>query len=100
MPCACAVLFGSRGKDPRPEDRREFLAFAESWDKLASEIERNEHLITLIGALAAERDSGEPSETQRTAAFSLRRLAAVIVSIPSQFGAGPEIEDDHRVRAG
>ena len=60
-------------KAPTPEDRREFLTFAESWERLANEIERNERFVTLIDELAAknltdedtQRDSDELAECQR-----------------------------------
>ena len=85
-------------KAPTPEDRREFLTFAESWERLANEIERNERLVTLIDELAAknltnentQRDSDELSECQRAGTRSLRRLAAAIVSIPGHFGTQPD----------
>ena len=76
-----------------PEERREFLSFAESWERLADEIERNERLITLIDELAinnpidedSQRELYEPTECQRPSTRSLRRLAAAIVSISDHF---------------
>jgi hypothetical protein len=85
-------------KAPTPGDRREFLTFAESWERLANEIERNERLVTLIEELAAKNltnentqpDSDELAECQRAGTRSLRRLAASIVSIPGHFGTQPD----------
>jgi hypothetical protein len=93
-------------KAPTPDDRREFLTFAESWERLANEIERNECLVTLIDELAAKNltnentqpDSDELAECQRAGTRSLRRLAAAIVSIPGHFGTQPD-EEVGEVRA-
>lgn len=77
-----------------PQDRQEFLSFAESWERLADEIERNEVLIALIDQLATkiltDEDSQrelQPTEYQRPSTLSLRRLAAAVVSISDQFAA-------------
>ena len=72
-----------------PEDRREFLSFAESWQRLAAEIEQNERLIGLIEELTENivpkedrrNDGDELTDCERSGARSLRRLAAAIVSI-------------------
>jgi hypothetical protein len=85
-------------KAPTPEDRREFLTFAESWERLANEIERSERFVTLIDELAAknltnentQQESDELAECQRAGMQSLRRLAAIIVSIPGHFGTQPD----------
>ena len=76
-------------KAPTPEDRREFLSFAQSWERLADEIERNELLVTLIDELAtkdltnedSQRELHEPIKCQRPSILSLRRLAAAVVSV-------------------
>jgi uncharacterized protein Yka (UPF0111/DUF47 family) len=76
-------------KTRTPEDRQEFLSLAESWERLADEIERNEFLIALIDELAtknlteedSQRELHDPTKCQRPNTLSLRRLAAAIVSI-------------------
>jgi hypothetical protein len=70
------------------EDRVAFLTYAASWQRLATEIESNERLLTLIDELASStsRDRGvcELSEHEANA-NSLRRLAAAIVSVSNHF---------------
>jgi hypothetical protein len=68
------------------EDRAEFLSYAASWQRLANEIESNERLVTLIDELASSTSSSEGRKLDelteyRTSTNSLRRLAAVIVSV-------------------
>jgi hypothetical protein len=74
------------------EDRLEFIGFAESWERLAKEIERNQLLITLIDELAAssrtndtQLEPDELTELQRSGTWSLRRLASAVVSISDHF---------------
>jgi hypothetical protein len=71
-----------------PEDRREFLKFAESWERLANEIEHNELLVQFIDGLATkpQPELPEPMKDQR-ATPSWRHLAAAIVSIPEHVAA-------------
>ena len=83
-------------KTRAPEDHVEFTAFAESWDRLANQIEHDQLLIKLIDELAS-RDAppdalwkpAELSEEQRSAAGSLRRLAAFI---SDRFAAEPDAD--------
>jgi hypothetical protein len=68
------------------EDRREFLKFAESWERLANEIEHNELLIQLIDELAAESQLELPEPTKdRRATRPFRHVAVAIVSISEHF---------------
>jgi hypothetical protein len=96
-------------KTRAPEDRQEFLSFAESWERLADEIERNEFLIALIDELAtknltnedSQRELHEPTECQRPSTLSLRRLAAAVVSISDQFATqADEAEEVLALRSG
>jgi hypothetical protein len=74
-----------------PEDAREFISFAESWHRLANEIECAERLIALIDELAGsnptQKDVGRELDqiTHRYSAHSLRRLSTAIASISSHF---------------
>lgn len=67
------------------EDRREFLSFADAWEKLATEIEQSERLTAFIDELSANADADgvlEGSELpQRSYTQPLRQLAAAIVAI-------------------
>jgi hypothetical protein len=67
------------------EDRREFLSFADAWDKLAIEIELSERLVAFIDELATNIDADavpEGSEPpRRSYTQPLRQLAAAMVAI-------------------
>jgi hypothetical protein len=67
------------------EDRSEFLIFAQSWDKLAVEIDQNDRLVGFIEKLTATLDKNAEWECDeqsgRSDTQSLRRLTAIIVSI-------------------
>ena len=67
------------------EDRREFLSFADAWEKLATEIEQSERLVAFIDELTTNTDEDavrEGSELpQRSYTKPLRQLAAAIVAI-------------------
>jgi hypothetical protein len=70
-----------------PEDRREFLNFAKSWERLAAEVDQNERLVEMIDALATnamtnvdvelEKDGLE--QCQQSGMQSLLRLAATVL---------------------
>jgi hypothetical protein len=72
-----------------PDDRREFLSFAASWLRLASEIESNERLIALIDGLAASTPPADPKldELTKSHLSSVQRLAASILSVSHHFMA-------------
>lgn len=67
------------------EDRREFLSFADAWEKLATEIEQSERLVAFIDELTTITDADEVLEgselPQRSYTQPLRQLAAAIVAI-------------------
>jgi hypothetical protein len=67
------------------EDRREFLSFADAWEKLAIEIEQNERLVAFIDDLAASAEADATPESselpQRPYTGPLRKLAAAVVAI-------------------
>ena len=67
------------------EDRREFLSFADAWDKLAIEIELSERLVAFIDELSTNIDADavlEGSEPpRRSYTQPLRQLAAAMVAI-------------------
>ena len=67
------------------EDRREFLSFADAWDRLAIEIELSERLAAFIDELSTNIDGDavlEGSEPPpRSYTQPLRQLAAAIVAI-------------------
>jgi hypothetical protein len=70
-----------------PEDRCEFLSFAKSWERLASEIDQNERLVELIETLTTNASTEEDVELekdglgqyQQSGMQSLRRLATTIL---------------------
>lgn len=70
-----------------PEDRREFLSFAKSWEQLSAEVDQNERLVELIDALASkvmtnedvELEKDELEQCRQSGMQSLRRLAATIL---------------------
>jgi uncharacterized protein Yka (UPF0111/DUF47 family) len=96
-------------KTRTPEDRQEFLGLAESWERLADEIERSEFLIALIDELGtknltdedSQRELHEPTGCHRPSTLSLRRLAAAVVSISDQFAKqANEVEEVLALRNG
>ena len=68
-----------------PDDRSDFLAFAEAWYKLADEIDHSARLISFINALGARDPVNEEPALPEHAVQSLRRLTAAIVGIPNRF---------------
>ncbi len=73
-------------KTHAPEDRREFLSFAQSWERLASEIDQNDRLVELIETLTTrateenvELEKDELEQCQQSGMQSLRRLATTIL---------------------
>ena len=73
---------------PTLNDRSEFLAFAESWYRLADEIDISNRLVTFIDglptSLAMENMEAEELES---GIGSLKRLTAAIIAISSSFMA-------------
>jgi hypothetical protein len=70
-------------KTSSAEDRREFLSFADAWERLAKEIEQSERLAAFLNELSMTTESApdrnaveQPSHTQ-----PLRQLTAAIVAI-------------------
>jgi hypothetical protein len=81
------------------DDRCEFLSFAASWLRLASEIEADERLIALIDELAVRTPPSEEAdpkfdELTKCHLSSFQRLATAILSVSHQFmaDARPEVE--------
>jgi hypothetical protein len=78
------------------DDRCEFLSFAASWLKLATQIEADERLIALIDGLALSTPPREEAdqkfdELTESHLSSLRRLAATILSMSHHFMADKKI---------
>jgi hypothetical protein len=74
------------------DDRCEFLSFAASWQRLASEIESNQRLIALIDGLAARTPPGDEAdpkfdELTKSHSSSVQRLATAILSVSHHFMA-------------
>ena len=73
-----------------PGDRSDFLAFAESWYRLADEIDYSNRLIAFIDGLAGRKPaiaSTQPEEME-LGVQSLKWLTAAIVDISSSLMAG------------
>ena len=73
-----------------PDDRSDFLAFAESWYQLADEIDYGKRLIAFIDGLAGSKPASantQPEEME-SGVRSLKRLTAAIVAISSSLMAG------------
>lgn len=70
------------------EDRREFLSFADAWERLATEIEQSERLVAFLEELTAAAGEArfvERSELpQRSYTQPLRKLARAVVAISDQ----------------
>ncbi len=65
------------------EDRREFLTFADAWERLATEIEQSERLVSFIDGLNMSADTVlETGEFKpRSNTEPLRQLVAAIVAL-------------------
>jgi hypothetical protein len=78
-----AICIDVAEKTCSAEDRREFLSFADAWDRLADEIEQSERLVSFIDGLNMSADTvldaGEFKPRSNTE--PLRQLAAAIVSL-------------------
>jgi len=73
-----------------PDDRSDFLAFAESWYRLADEIDSSNRLIAFIDYLAGSKPTianTQPDEME-SGVRSLKRLTAAIAAISSSLMAG------------
>ena len=71
------------------DDRSNFLAFAETWYKLANEIDYSDRLVAFIDELGVKGPTLENTEAEEieSGIRSLRRLTAAIVAISSSFMA-------------
>jgi hypothetical protein len=81
-----------------PVDRSDFLAFAESWRRLADEIDYSNRLIAFIDGLAGSNPTTantQPEELE-SGVRSLKRLTAAIVAISSSLMAG-QLDADSQV---
>lgn len=72
---------------PTPDDRSEFLALAESWYRLADEIDISNRLVAFIDAIHTEAMGNMHAQELESGAASLKRLSAAIVAISSSFMA-------------
>jgi hypothetical protein len=73
-----------------PDDRSDFLAFADSWYRLADEIDYSNRLIAFIDGLAGSKPTiaNTQPEEMESGVRSLKRLTAAIVAISSSLMAG------------
>ena len=81
-----------------PVDRSDFLAFAESWRRLADEIDCSNRLIAFIDGLAGSNPTTanpQPEEFE-SGVRSLKRLTAAIVAISASLMAG-QLDADSQV---
>jgi hypothetical protein len=92
-------------KTHAPEDRLEFIGFAESWERLAKEIERNQLLIMLIDELAAssrtndtQLEPDELTEFQRSGTWSLQYRRKPPTWTESLRDSNEQRRVDHRSR--
>ena len=70
------------------DDRSNFLAFAETWYKLANEIDYSDRLVAFIDGLGVKPMPGNTEvEEIESGIRSLKRLTAAIVAISSSFMA-------------
>ena len=71
------------------DDRSNFLAFAETWYKLANEIDYSDRLVAFIDGLGVKEPTLVTTEAEEieSGIRSLRRLTAAIVAISSSFMA-------------
>ena len=73
---------------PTQDDRSEFFAFAETWYRLADEIDISSRLVAFIDGLPASVEMGNTeAEELEFGIRSLKRLTAAIVAISSSFMA-------------
>jgi hypothetical protein len=80
------------------EDRSDFLAFAETWYKLANEIDSSDRLIAFIDGLGVSEPMTEKAESEIESGLrSLRRLTAAIVAVSACLMTGPFAAGDHDV---
>ena len=69
-------------------DRSDFLAFAESWYRLASEIESSDRLVAFIDGLGVSEPMTDKTESEIDSGIrSLRRLTAAVAAMSSSFMA-------------
>jgi hypothetical protein len=74
---------------PTPDDRSDFLAFAETWYNLANEIDYSDRLVAFINGLGVTESipGNERAEEIESGIRSLKRLTAAIVALTSSFVA-------------
>ena len=71
------------------DDRSDFLAFAETWYKLASEIDFSDRLVAFIDGLGVSERMMEKTELEIESGIrSLRRLTAAIVAVSACLMSG------------
>lgn len=75
---------------PTPDDRSDFIAFAETWYKLANEIDYSDRLVAFIDGLGVREATigNEGTDEIESGIGSLRRLIASIIAVTSSFVAG------------
>jgi hypothetical protein len=68
------------------EERREFLTFADAWERPAAEIEQSERLVAFLDELTTNADNAALNSElpQKSYAQPLRQLAAAISAIPDR----------------
>jgi hypothetical protein len=71
------------------DDRSDFLAFAETWYKLANEIDYSDRLVAFIDGLGVREPmlGNDEADEIECGIRSLKRLTAAIVAITSSFMA-------------
>ena len=80
------------------DDRSDFLAFAETWYKLADEIEYSHRLVAFIDGLGVNEPVKEKTESEiKSGIRSLRRLTSAIVGVSTCLMSGQLAAGDHDV---
>jgi hypothetical protein len=76
------------------DDASEFLSFAETWERLAREVESNERLVALIEGLTSSSTAEDQAQKidhsqkcDRLIPPSLRRLTTAVAAVASHFVA-------------
>ena len=83
------------------DDRSDFLAFAETWYKLASEIDFSDRVVAFIDGLGVSERMTEKTESEIESGIrSLRRLTAAIVAVSACLMSGQLAARDRDVLAG
>lgn len=83
------------------DDRFDLLAFAETWYKLADEIEYSHRLVAFIDGLGVNEPVREKTASEIESGIrSLRRLTAAIVAVSTCLMSGQLAAGDHDVSVG